>query len=166
MAIWRDKNKEIILFLDLDANENAYDGHFERHLKEADIQMVEQFEKTTGAHAPNLQNGSKAICGCFTSPCIIYSNTFVAAHDAGVGDHHYHDYDFSAETVLGQTYMTISPSVGRNLNCWVARTRENYNKVVLHFVQWHTMFLKGDYLTNNQDSLPGSEFPAPLQQVG
>ena len=113
---WRAVNEDVILGGDL--NKDIYQGLLAKALRGDDIMMTEQFDKLLGQEAPfSHKSGKKPISGCFASPGAECTAAFISAHDAGVGDHCLHVYDFSAISLLGTTFPTTEKPSGRKLRC-------------------------------------------------
>ena len=113
---WRQNDEEVLMMGDF--NKDIYRAHLFGCLGADDIMMTEQFHQLFNKHAPFSHNsGKKPIMGVFATPGIDCTAAFIAAHDAGVGDHCLHVFDFSASALLGVEYVDGKRPAGRKLRC-------------------------------------------------
>jgi hypothetical protein len=163
LKLWWSAGEEIILFADM--NENIYTGSLGRRLWLDGLLMEEQTLRSTGREAPHShQSGKVAIVGTFATPGIVFTNLYLSPHGAGIGDHRFQIHDFDAQSVLGTEYpSTVRPS-GRALRCKVARTVNNYNKVLKQLLVRHRSFEKLEFLQQNHSSMSAADFQLMYNQ--
>jgi hypothetical protein len=157
LMAWHVADEEVILFIDV--NENIYTGPLAKALQGDGLQMEEQTLRSTRKEAPHSHcTGKVAIVGMYATPGIIFTNSYLSPHGAGVGDHRFQLHDFDAHTVLGTDYpKTVGPQ-GRVLCCGVERTVKWYNKVLTKLLICHRSFEKLEFPQTNHHLMSTDAF--------
>jgi hypothetical protein len=160
---WRDNDTEVILMGDF--NDNVYEGSLARILASADIRLTEQFQRLFNQDAPYSHiTGTEPISAVFASPGINCEAAFISCHEAGVGDHRLHVFDFDAESLLGITAPATRRPRARNLQCRLEYARVNYERVLMQLTSRHKMFKKAKVLADGVDHMGPVEFQlAPVE---
>ena len=104
------------------------------------------------------------IVGTFATPGIVCTNSYLSPHGAGIGDHRFQIHDFDAHLVLGTEYPTTVRPSGQALRCKVARTVNNYNKVLKQLLVQHQLFEKLEFLQQNHSHMSVADFQLMFNQ--
>ena len=135
---WKTEDCEIILTGDF--NQDVYQDDFARRLAEEDVNMTEQFLKTTGKEIPPTHDrGRRSVCGVYATAGVECKAAEVLFRGSGMGDHLVFLLDFCTKSVLRDKCPRVVPAPGRILRCDVHAFRTKYIKVLEQLVARHSM---------------------------
>ena len=98
------------------------------------------------------------------TPGILCTNSYVASHVGGVGDHRFQVHDFCTEPMLGINYPKFVKPSGRAFYYSMERTIKKYNAVLKELMVIHRAYEKLERLYEEHDSLSVSEFQLIFNQ--